>query len=108
MRPVAHGPSDEEFRIEGDASLGLHVKLHHPAVDAIWIKLRIDRAVERVGKIDPSAIAADLDHLRSAVERPVLAPAGVALEPIPPMRTLPVSFGSNGSETSYCCMSPVP
>src|SRR5882724_5749258 len=72
MRPVAHGPLDEEFRIEGDATLGLRVKLYHPAVDAIWIELRIDRAVERVGEIDPSAIAADLDHLRSAVERPVL------------------------------------
>src|SRR5258707_14245325 len=66
MRPVAHGPLDEEFRIEGDATLGLHVKLHHPAVDAIWRELRIDRAVERDGEIEPSAIEADLDHMRSA------------------------------------------
>src|SRR5215467_16390540 len=27
---------------------------------------------------------------------------------MPPMRTLPVSLGLNGSDTSYCCKSPVP
>src|SRR5215469_17548656 len=27
---------------------------------------------------------------------------------MPPIRTLPVSLGLNGSETSYCCRSPVP
>src|SRR5262245_33076400 len=27
---------------------------------------------------------------------------------MPPMRTLPVSLGLKGSETSYCCRSPVP
>src|SRR5215813_8276321 len=31
-----------------------------------------------------------------------------ARETMPPMRTLPVSLGFIGSETSYCCRSPVP
>ena len=51
---------------------GLRVELHHPAVDAVGIELRVDGAVERVGEIDAPAVAADLDHLRPAVERPVL------------------------------------
>src|SRR6202022_4138653 len=39
---------------------------------------------------------------------PFPAPGWVARETMPPIRTLPVSLGSNGSETSYCCRSPVP
>jgi hypothetical protein len=59
----------EEFGIEGAAAIGAGIELHHPAVDAFRIELRIDRAVERVGEIDALAVAADLNHLRAAVER---------------------------------------
>ena len=88
---------------------GLGVELHHPAVEAVVIELRVDRAVERVGEIDALPVAADLHHLRAAVRAlPFLAPGWLARETMPPIRTLPVSFGLNGSETSYCCRSPVP
>src|SRR5581483_4266221 len=69
MRSMALRPVDEEIRVEGDAAAWIHVELHHPAVDAFGVELRIDRAVERVGEIDALAVAADLDHLRAAVER---------------------------------------
>ena len=35
------------------------------------IELRVPRRVERVGEVHPPAVAAHLDHLRRAVERPV-------------------------------------
>src|SRR6266508_3065481 len=72
MRPMALRPMDEEFRIERDTSGGVGVELDHPAVDALRIELRIDRAVERVGEINAPAVAADLDHLRSTTELAVL------------------------------------
>src|SRR5215471_10268675 len=70
MRAMRRRPFHEEPRIERDAAAGLRIELHHPAVDAVGIELRIDRAVERVGEIDAPAVAADLDHLRPAAERP--------------------------------------
>ena len=54
-------------------------------VDALGIELRIDRAVERVGEIDPPAVAADLDHLRPAVQRPVLRPDAPPATTMPPI-----------------------
>src|SRR6516165_2426081 len=42
------------------------------------------------------------------VSLPYFAPGWVARATMPPMRTLPVSLGLNGSDTSYCCKSPVP
>src|SRR5205085_5418349 len=36
---------------------------------AFRIKLRVPRSIERIGEVDALAIAADLDHLRSAVQR---------------------------------------
>ena len=71
MRPVALRPFDEELRIELNAAAGIDIELHHPAVDSLRIELRIDRAVKRVGEIDAFAVAADLHHLRPAVERSV-------------------------------------
>src|SRR5262245_36545020 len=68
MRAVAFRPGDEEARVEGDAAVRARVELHHPAVDAVRIELRIDRAVERVGEIDALSVPADLDHLRAAVQ----------------------------------------
>src|SRR5215813_14007794 len=71
MRAMRLRPLDEKFRIERDSAFRPGVELHHPAVDSLGIELRIDRAVERVGEIDPLAVAADLDHLRAAVQRAV-------------------------------------
>src|SRR5690349_14614489 len=68
VRTLPFRPVDEEFRIEGHAALRLDVELHHPSIDALRIELRIDRAVERIGKIDAPSVTADLDHLRAAIE----------------------------------------
>src|SRR5271166_424228 len=68
MRPVAHRPFDEEFGIEGDPAIGPGIELDHPALDAVRVELRVHRAVKRVGEIDAAAVAADLNHLRPAVE----------------------------------------
>src|SRR5262249_47611440 len=70
--PVALRPVDEEFRVEANAAFGLGIELDHPAVNAVGIELRIDRPIEGVGEIDPPPVAADLDHLRAAVELAVL------------------------------------
>src|SRR5579883_2134565 len=69
MRQVAGWPVDEEVAIQFDAAFRLGLYLRHPTLEAVRIELRIDRAVERVGEIYPPAVAADLDHLRSPVER---------------------------------------
>src|SRR5258708_38554025 len=45
VRPVRCRPVDKEFGIEGDAAFRIGVELDHPSLDAIRIKLRIDRAV---------------------------------------------------------------
>src|ERR1051325_7205452 len=72
VRALPFRPVDEEFRIEGHAAVRLDVELHHPAIDAFRIELRIDRAVERIGEIDAPPVTADLDHLRAAIELAVL------------------------------------
>jgi hypothetical protein len=69
--------------------------------------LRVDCAIERICEIDRPPIAADLDHLRPPLSGTL--PLGcVARDTMPPIRNLPVSFGLNGSLTSYCWKSPVP
>src|SRR5690348_4731034 len=69
---MALRPIDEELWIERDPAGGVGIELDHPAVDALRVELRIDGAVKRVGEINATAIAADLDHLRSASELAVL------------------------------------
>src|SRR5436190_2020904 len=64
-------PVDEEIAVKLDAAGGIGIELHHPALETIGIKLRIDRAVERVGEIHAPAVTADLDHLRSAIQRTI-------------------------------------
>src|SRR5262245_17817522 len=71
MRAMTFRPRDKEFRIEGDAAIRVRIELHHPAVDTFRVKLRIDCTVERIGEIDSLSVPADLDHLRSAVERAI-------------------------------------
>src|SRR5436190_14001873 len=63
-------PLDKEIAVELDAAIGLGVDLDHPAVEPLGVELRVDRAVERIGEVNAAAVAAHLDHLRSAIERP--------------------------------------
>src|SRR5260221_13284211 len=67
VRPMAFRPIDEEFGIARDVSARVGVELHHPAVDAFRVKLRIDRAVERFGEINVPPVAAGLAPLRAAL-----------------------------------------
>src|SRR6478609_8677490 len=106
MRPMRLRPFDKEFGVERNAPAGIDIKLHHPAVDSLRIELRIDSAVKGIGEVDAFAVAADLHHLRSAIER--LVRRGMRCPRREPIRTLPVSFGLNGSDTSYRRRSPVP
>src|SRR5205814_5083470 len=52
----------------GDAAVRRDVDLGHPPANAIGIELRVPGRIERVREVDAPAIAADLDHLRSAIE----------------------------------------
>ncbi len=61
-------PLDEKIGIKGNAAIRIGIKLYHPAVDAFGIELIIDGAIQRVGKVDPPPVAADLHHLRTAVQ----------------------------------------
>jgi hypothetical protein len=54
VRPVAGRPVNKEISVELDAAFGLGVDLDHPAVEPLRIELRVDRAVQRVRKIDPA------------------------------------------------------
>src|SRR5215218_4528430 len=60
---------EEEVLVEGHSPVLRRVQLHHPALDAVRIELGVPGEVERVRDVDASPVAADLDHLRSAVER---------------------------------------
>src|SRR5215813_1876226 len=71
MRAVRGRPLDEELLVKHEATVGLGVELHHPALDAIGIELRIDGAIKRIGEVDGLAVPADLHHLRSAAQIPV-------------------------------------
>jgi hypothetical protein len=60
---------EQEVGIEPASAFELRVELGHPAADAVRVELRIPRCIERVRHVDAAAVAADLHHLRSAVER---------------------------------------
>src|SRR4051812_42097813 len=60
VRAMRLWPFDEELVVEADTSGRIGVELHHPTLDAIGIKLRIDGTVERVGEIHAPPVAADL------------------------------------------------
>src|SRR5581483_1151645 len=59
----------ETRRIDDEAAAGTRIELCQPSVDSIGIELVVPRAVQRVGDVDALAVAADFDHLRSAVQR---------------------------------------
>src|SRR2546426_8407392 len=69
MRPVADLERQEELGIRLEPAVRIAFCLDHPARDAFRIELRVYSPVERVREIAPPAIAAHLDHLRSAVDR---------------------------------------
>src|SRR5205809_3846595 len=71
VRPLAL-ELHEEVRVDGQAAAGRRVKLRRPALDTLGVEDRVPGAVERVGQVDPAAVAADLDHLGSAVQGTVL------------------------------------
>src|SRR6187200_1575484 len=64
----------EESWVELHAAFRFHVYLGHPPADAVWIELLVPRRVEAVGEVDAPAVAADLDHLRSAIQRLIRVP----------------------------------
>src|SRR5271155_1222040 len=59
---------DKELFIELHPAPGVQIDFRHPALNAIGIKLLVPRGVEGVGKVAALAVAADLDHLWTAVE----------------------------------------
>src|SRR4051812_2575648 len=68
--PIVAGEEEPLVRHEApDAGIG--VELRHPRADTGWEELVVPGAVERVGEVDPPAVAADLHHLRAAGQRPV-------------------------------------
>src|SRR5436305_13389588 len=59
---------DEEFFVDLHSALRIHIELYHPTLQPVGIDLLIPRGVERVREIDALAVAADLDHLRTAIK----------------------------------------
>src|SRR5919204_1006626 len=99
----------EEARIDSHtADVGVRVDARHPRADALRIEDVVPGGIERVGRIDASAVPADLHHLRPPLNRRSCAAGCAAPRTIPPRCTEPVSFGLRGSLTSYCLSSPVP
>src|SRR5688500_20386975 len=61
----------EEIGRRRELPLRIHVQSSEPASNAARIELRVPGEVERVGHVDATAIATQLDHLRPTVERPI-------------------------------------
>src|SRR5580698_8898758 len=59
---------EKEFRVERHAAGGLGVELYHPAANSVGIELHVPGGVQGVGEIDATSVAAELDHLRTAVQ----------------------------------------
>src|SRR6476620_1026258 len=59
---------DEKVRVQFELSCRRYIGLRHPTTDSIRIELIVPRAVKGVGEIYATAISADLNHLRSAVQ----------------------------------------
>src|ERR1700738_5616325 len=76
MRAMRARPSEVERLIDLETPGRRRVELDHPAVDPVRIELIVDGPVKRVREIDAVAVAADLDHLRPAVERPAVGAGG--------------------------------
>ena len=55
MRPVRGRPRDEELLVEGHTAFRLGIELHHPALDAVGIELRVDGAYRK--NVVPATLA---------------------------------------------------
>src|SRR5439155_19432306 len=71
----------EELAVELEATVIAGVELGDPALQAIRIKLVVPCPVQPVRDIDALAVAADLHHLRAAVERTGVRMRGPANDP---------------------------
>src|SRR3954447_21806339 len=60
---------EEEVGVEAHAARRVGIELDHPTLDTFGIELRVPGQVERVGDVDAPPVTADLDHLRTTVER---------------------------------------
>src|ERR1700728_2687405 len=58
----------KELWINLHPTIGLGIKLDHPAPNSVRIELRIPRCIKGVCKINPTSIAAHLHHLGAAVQ----------------------------------------
>src|SRR5262249_8166792 len=76
VRPLAL-ERHEELRVDPDAAARIGVELRNPAPNAFRIELRGPELIERVAHVDPSAVAAHLDHLRTAVQLTALRMRGL-------------------------------
>src|SRR5579871_3155826 len=59
----------EELVIELNSTLRTNVQFHHPTADALGIELFVPSPVQRIGEEHAFSIAAEFNHLRSAIER---------------------------------------
>src|SRR6266540_7545507 len=66
MRPVSVREAHEIVLCQLEAAACVRIGHHFSAWYAVGIELVVPRRVERVGPVDPLAVTADLDHLRTA------------------------------------------
>src|SRR5205807_1776013 len=59
----------KEVWIKFHHAVGVDVELDHPAIHSVRIKLLVPGSIKGIGEIDTASIAADLNHLRAAVQR---------------------------------------
>src|SRR5690606_10389310 len=70
VRAIAVLEPDTELPVELEPAARLRAHHHHRTRYAVGVELPVPGAVERVGEVDAFPVAADLDHLRPAAERP--------------------------------------
>src|SRR5260370_6177321 len=58
----------EEVRVDRHPAGWLAVDFRDPSPNAVRVELGVPRSVERVRNVNPAAVAAELDHLRRAIE----------------------------------------
>src|SRR5207244_11277312 len=62
----------EEAFVQAQATLGLGMNRGRPAFDPVGVELLVPTRVKRVGEIGALPVAAELHHLRAAVQRSAL------------------------------------
>src|SRR6266851_6155533 len=72
---------DEELAVELEATVVTDVELRDPALQPVGVELVVPGFVQAVRDVDALAIAADLDHLGTAVERAGVRMRGAADDP---------------------------